>query len=257
MTSPSLAWSMASDFMKSGAPSTTGWSRPLKRTATAPGFTPARSSTSRSRTPVHRALPIAPFSHCPPATRGWNSPRELPEHWLTAASSTRGSAKMSAIVSNCAWLTWPRTATRNVARSTCSGITAQCQRTKNRSLGVNTPPLETGSNTSNGVSSSGGRVRCRIIEPFCGKAAVSARSSGPPFRPSFTVPCARAGAVAAMAPSAPKPRSSPRRLTILLICPVPTTLCLRAFTLAQTLGAWWANRSNSGTWLKQSGNLIG
>ncbi len=107
MTSPSRAWSIASDFMKSGASGTTGSSRPLKRTATAPGFTPARSSTSRSRTPTHLALPMAPFSHCPPATRGANSPRELPEHWLTAASSTRGIARMSAMVSDSAWFTCP------------------------------------------------------------------------------------------------------------------------------------------------------
>src|SRR6516164_10324854 len=50
MTSPSRAWSTSSDFMKSGASATTGSSRPLKRTCTAPAFTPARSSTSFRRT---------------------------------------------------------------------------------------------------------------------------------------------------------------------------------------------------------------
>ena len=56
---------------------------------------PARSSTSLRRTPVQRALPIAPFAHSPPATRGWKKPREFPEHWLTAAISTRGKDRMS------------------------------------------------------------------------------------------------------------------------------------------------------------------
>ena len=113
--------------MKSGAPSTTGWSSPLKRTATAPALTPARSNTSRRRTPVHLAFPIAPFAHWPPVTRGWKNPRELPEHWLIAAISKRGSASTSAIDNDSGALTWPRTASRNAATSTSSGITAQCQ----------------------------------------------------------------------------------------------------------------------------------
>ena len=212
--------------MKSGAPCTTGSSRPLNRMATAPGFTPARSSTSRRRTPVHFALPIAPFCHCPPATRGANRPRELPEHWLTAAISTRGRARMSAMVSDWAWFTCPRTEQRNLARSTCSGITAQCQRTKKRSFGVKTP----WSNTSNGVSSNGGRVRCSTIAPFCGKAVVSERSSGPPLRPSFTVPCARAVAVAAKATAAAVPASSLRRPSAPCTCAIqrfPAALSFR------------------------------
>ena len=61
-----------------------------------------------------------------------------------------------------------------MAVSISVGITAQCQRTKNWSLGVNTPL----SKTSNGVSSSGGRVRCRIIAPFCGNAVVIGRCAG-------------------------------------------------------------------------------
>src|SRR5208337_816367 len=52
----------------------------------------------------------------------------------------------------------------NVATFTSCGIAAQCQRTKNRSFGVKTLR----SNTSQGVSSRGGRVRCTIIGP-CGK----------------------------------------------------------------------------------------
>ena len=86
--------------MKSGPSGTTGSSMPLKRTCTAPAFTPARSSTSLRRTPVQRALPMAPLAHSPPATRGWNKPRELPEHWFTAAYSICGSAIMSFSVSD-------------------------------------------------------------------------------------------------------------------------------------------------------------
>src|SRR5689334_17383025 len=54
---------MLSDFMKSGASATTGSSRPLKRTWTAPAFTPARSSKSFRRTPLQRAFhrAIRPF----------------------------------------------------------------------------------------------------------------------------------------------------------------------------------------------------
>src|SRR5258708_4458449 len=77
---------MSSDFMKCGASATTGSSSPLNRTCTAPAFTPALSSTSLRRTPVHSAWPIAPFAHSPPDTRGWKNPCELPEHWCTAAS---------------------------------------------------------------------------------------------------------------------------------------------------------------------------
>jgi hypothetical protein len=55
------------------------------------------------------------------------------------------------------------------------GMTAQCQRTKNESLGVNTPR----SKISNGVSSSGGRARCRIMAAFQGKDVVTTRALGP------------------------------------------------------------------------------
>jgi hypothetical protein len=51
--------------------------------------------------------------------------------------------------------TWPCTVNRKASTSISVGMTAQCQRTKNRSFGVKTD----WSNTSNGVSSSGGRVR--------------------------------------------------------------------------------------------------
>ena len=68
------------DFLKSGASGTTGSSKPSNRTCTAPALTPARSSTSFKRTPVHLALPIAPWAHWAPATRGRKKPRELPEH---------------------------------------------------------------------------------------------------------------------------------------------------------------------------------
>ena len=63
-------------------------SRPLKVTWRAVFFSSARASTSFSGTPTQRALPIAPLASCPPVTRGVNSARLLPEHWLTATTST-------------------------------------------------------------------------------------------------------------------------------------------------------------------------
>ena len=56
--------------MKGFSFGSTGVSRPLKRTATEPGLTPARSNPSRRQTPVQSALPIAPLSHWAPGTRG-------------------------------------------------------------------------------------------------------------------------------------------------------------------------------------------
>ena len=53
------------------------------------------SSTAFSGTPCQRALPIAPLPSWPPATRGVEKPRLLPEHWLTATSSTAFSFLMS------------------------------------------------------------------------------------------------------------------------------------------------------------------
>ena len=203
--------------MKSGPSSTTGSSRPLNRTAAAPALTPARSSTSRRRTPVHLALPIAPFAHCPPATRGWNRPRELPEHWLTAAISKRGSASRSAIDNDNGVLTWPRTARRKAATSISFGITAQCQRTKNRSFGVKMPL----SNTANGVSSKAGLVRCSTMLPFSGNSVVSSRSSGPPGSGRRTVPSAQEGPAASMAPATPALRSKPRLPSKRLISVIP------------------------------------
>jgi hypothetical protein len=81
---------MVSDFLKIGVSGTSPVSRPLKRTSTAPGNTPARSRIDFKVTPVHKALPIAPLPHSPPGTRGDKKPRLLPEHWFTAASSISG-----------------------------------------------------------------------------------------------------------------------------------------------------------------------
>src|SRR5204863_296012 len=72
-----------------------GPSMPLKVTCLAPACTPAMSSTAFSGTPRQRALPIAPLPNCPPATRGSKNPRLLPEHWLTATSSTAFSLRRS------------------------------------------------------------------------------------------------------------------------------------------------------------------
>jgi hypothetical protein len=74
-------------------------------------------------------------------------------------------------------------------------------------LGVNTDP----SNTSNGVSNNGGRVRCRISAPFSGRAVVIDRSSGPPGSGSLIVLSASAGSGASASVAAPAvPRNSRR-----------------------------------------------
>src|SRR5579859_1512511 len=107
-------------------------------------------------------------------------------------------------------LTWPWTFRRKLVTSTEVGITAQCHRTKNRSLGVNTP----WSKTSIGVSSSGGRVRCRIMLLLPGKALVSGRFEGPPGRPRSTICSAQAGVARPAAPTRPAPRRKSRRLVV-------------------------------------------
>lgn len=43
---------------------------------------------ARQGMPSQRALPMAPLPSCPPPTRGSKKPRLLPEHWVTATSST-------------------------------------------------------------------------------------------------------------------------------------------------------------------------
>src|SRR4029077_1766305 len=95
-----------------------------------PLFTPTISRSSRSRTPVHIAFPIAPLPHCPPGTRGCSRLRLLPEHWFTAAielvlnlvtrlsrASVRGLP------------TFPSTRNRHSFRSTEFGRVSRCQRT--------------------------------------------------------------------------------------------------------------------------------
>jgi hypothetical protein len=54
-----------------------------------------------------------------------------------------------------------------------------------------------------GVSSSGGRVRCRMRAPFWGKVVVIGRSSGPPGRRSLTTVSAKAGAEVSARVAAP------------------------------------------------------
>src|ERR1700722_17270138 len=56
------------------------------------------------------------------------------------------------------------------------GISDQCQRMKNLSLGVKTP----WSKSAKGVSSKGGRLRCSTIAPFWGKSFVNGRWPLPP-----------------------------------------------------------------------------
>jgi hypothetical protein len=73
------------------------------------------------------------------------------------------------------------------------------------------------SNTSNGVSSSGGRVRCKIIGPFCGNAVVIARSSGPPGKGKVTIVCAQAGTESAEMPTTLAWPSNCRRVSALRV----------------------------------------
>jgi hypothetical protein len=53
---------------------------PLKVSCFAPACTPAMSSTAFSGTPRQRAQPMAPLADWPPAPRGLEKPRLLPEH---------------------------------------------------------------------------------------------------------------------------------------------------------------------------------
>ncbi|MNF88970.1 hypothetical protein D3C84_714750 [compost metagenome] len=90
--SPSRAWLMSRALMNSGVLGSTGLSSPRKVTCWAPACTPAFSNTALSGTPTQRALPIEPLPSWAPNTRGMKKPRLLPEHWLTATTST-GSAR--------------------------------------------------------------------------------------------------------------------------------------------------------------------
>ena len=198
--------------MNCGAPSVIGTSSPAKRTRAAPGATPALASTSRRRTPVQRAQPIAPLPHWVPVTRGSDRPRPLPAHWLIATTSTVAPAlAMSSSASETGALTAPPIATRCAAALIAVGID-QFQRTKNRSLGVITPSR----NAAIGVSSKGGRMRWMIISPLPGKAGSSGRRLGPPGRPRSISFCASTGAAsAAPSPPAPAPAISARRVSLL------------------------------------------
>ncbi|MCY1543359.1 hypothetical protein D9M68_791750 [compost metagenome] len=88
MTSPSIAWAVSSALTNSGVPGSTGRSVPSKVTCRASGRMPAFSRIRLSGMPAQRAFPMAPLPDCPPPTRGMKKPRLLPEHWVTATSST-------------------------------------------------------------------------------------------------------------------------------------------------------------------------
>ena len=76
----SSALSRGNDLMKSGVLSITPLSAPSNTTSMAPALIPVLLSTSRSRTPAHLALPIAPEPHSTPGTCGMDKPRRLPAH---------------------------------------------------------------------------------------------------------------------------------------------------------------------------------
>ncbi len=87
-------------------------------TSTAPGFTPARASTSASGTPVHWALLTAPSSHWAPSTCGTRNTRPLPAHSSVAGRVCWAMPASSSTVSSNGRSTCPSTRTVNVARST-------------------------------------------------------------------------------------------------------------------------------------------
>src|SRR5262249_132344 len=68
------------------------------------------------------------------------------------------------------------------------------------------------SKTSQGVSRSGGRVRCRIIEPFCGNLVVIGRVSGPPGNDSSITRWAKAGGESSASPPRPALPTRERRV---------------------------------------------
>ncbi len=98
---------------------------PSNLTCLAPACTPAFSRTVLSGTPRHFALPIAPLASWPPATRGVNSPRLLPEHWLTATYSIESSFLRSATLSVSGVLTLPFTLIVKVSTSISVGTPAR------------------------------------------------------------------------------------------------------------------------------------
>jgi hypothetical protein len=137
ITSPSRAWSMSSAFEIRRARHDRLIERAeahLHRACLDPGEVEHVAQAHAEPFGIaHRA--VAPLRA---GTRGWNSPRLLPEHWLTAAISTRGRRSSWARLIDSGRLTWPKTLRRKVSTSIEVGMSAQCQRTKNWSLGVNT-----------------------------------------------------------------------------------------------------------------------
>jgi hypothetical protein len=96
--SASSAFSSGRLRTKSGA-RPTPWSAPSSHTWRAEALTPAILSRSRRRTPVHLAVPTAPFSHCTPATGGSKNARPLPAHSSVTTRVVDGARLMSASVS--------------------------------------------------------------------------------------------------------------------------------------------------------------
>src|SRR5579872_1622261 len=237
-TSSPSAISTSSDFLKLGVPANTGLSIPLKRTVFAVPATPARASTSLSRAPRQRAFPIAPFAHCPPATRGWKNPRLLPAHSQTAVTSAGAKPVRSSASDIVAGLsTSPRTVNAYCAGSTDVGTPARCQRTKNASLGVR----RLSSKTANGVSSWTGRDVKTINGRFCGYAA---SERAPLVKGSSTVSAPEAAAIAGLLSAsppivAPTPvRNVLRRMPLIIATPSRAVLGVvraRAFAAAGAL----------------------
>ena len=91
---------------------------PPNSTAIAPSATPASSSTARSGTPVHSAVPTASSTHGWPIGRGESPLRPLPAHSIVTACVTAGRARRSSSDSASSRPTSPPTSRRQLAGST-------------------------------------------------------------------------------------------------------------------------------------------
>ncbi len=105
-----------------------GRSAPETHRCVAPGFIPAFLSTSATRTPVHFAVPTAPFFHWMPATGGSKKARPLPAHSSVTVTEACGSCFRSATESDTGAATSPSIASDQPASAVPAG-TGMWQRT--------------------------------------------------------------------------------------------------------------------------------
>ena len=89
---------------------------------------PARASRVARRTPFHRAVPTAPFSHWMPATGGSKKARPLPAHSRVIVTVAAGSFLISSSESESGVATLPSSVSFQAAASSVGG-TGRCDRT--------------------------------------------------------------------------------------------------------------------------------